>query len=144
MSLTTPIELTAALLTGVAEIDDQHQVLINTINEASEKLANDRSGELLERITRDLLAYAIYHFETEEKLIKRYGYDLEAAGEATAHLREHRQFSEQVVALRNEIHGGKTPSAAALLTFLNDWLVNHIRNTDKLLGAYIVGKTTSP
>ena len=54
------------LVTGVAEIDEQHRILVNSINEANTRLANNISAEILDQITRDLLSYALYHFETEE------------------------------------------------------------------------------
>jgi hypothetical protein len=61
--------------TGVEAIDEQHMILVHTLNEAATKLAEDASVEHLDRITQDLLAYALYHFETEESLMQQYGYE---------------------------------------------------------------------
>ena len=53
---------------------------------------------------------------------------------------EHRRFSERVVALRKAARMGEPGAKAALLSFLEDWLVNHIMTVDKRLGQFILGK----
>jgi len=126
--------------TGVAEIDEQHMILVHTLNEASIKLAGDASIDQLEQITQDLLAYALYHFETEETLMQEYGYEEGAAQDQAIHLEQHRAFSAKVVAVRESLKSGHMIAPADLLAFLNQWLVNHILNTDKRLGAFIVAK----
>jgi hemerythrin len=124
--------------TGVEEIDEQHMILVHTLNEASEKLARDSDIETLEQITQDLLSYALYHFETEEELMQEYGYnETETETEAQEHLLQHRSFSAKVVAVREGISSGTPIEPADLLEFLNNWLVNHILKTDMKLGAFI-------
>jgi hemerythrin-like metal-binding protein len=126
--------------TGVAEIDEQHMILVHTLNDASMRLAGEAGSEQLELITQDLLAYALYHFETEEVLMHEYGYEADAAQDAARHLEQHRAFSAKVVAVRDSLKAGKPVVPADLLAFLNEWLVNHILNTDKRLGAFIVAR----
>ena len=135
-----PIIWSDAFVTGVREIDEQHRILVNTLNEANARLAENPSLEFLAQITRDLLSYALYHFETEEKLMQEYGYREERAADAEAHLQQHRSFSAKVVAVRDGLKGGTPIAREDLLGFLNDWLVNHILNTDKKLGAHIVAR----
>ena len=69
-----PIVWNDTLVTGGDEMDDQHRILVKTLNEAGVKLSGNRDTALLEQITRDLLSYAIYHFETEEELMAQYHY----------------------------------------------------------------------
>lgn len=135
-----PIVWNANFLTGVDEIDDQHRILVNTLNEANAKLEGNTSAEFLEQITRDLLSYALYHFETEEELMKEYGYSEERTDDADSHLQQHRSFSAKVVAVRDGLKAGILISREDLLSFLNNWLVNHILNTDKRLGTFVAGK----
>ncbi len=143
MSDSDPIQWNDAMLTGVTEIDRQHRFLVDTLNEAKIKLTSEADNPLFEQITRDLLAYAIYHFNTEEQLMKQYGYDA-VPEEAKLHLAAHRHFSEQVVSLRAEAREGKPDSREALLIFLKNWLTNHIMTTDKRLAQFICSKTTKP
>ncbi|MBS1144686.1 MAG: bacteriohemerythrin [Proteobacteria bacterium] len=135
-----PLVWSENFVTGVPEIDEQHRILVNTLNEANVRLAENSSPEFLEQITRDLLSYALYHFETEEALMQEYAYNDQSAEEADRHLREHRGFSAKVVAVREGLKGGILITREDLLSFLNNWLVNHILNTDKKLGAFIVQK----
>jgi hemerythrin len=135
------IQWNDTMLTGIAEVDEQHHFLVDTLIEANAKLTDDASDPLFERITRDLLAYAIYHFDTEEQLMMEYGYAAGAPEEAERHLNQHRRFSEKVIAMRNEARTGKPGSRDALLTFLRDWLINHILTTDKQLGRFVLSAT---
>jgi hemerythrin-like metal-binding protein len=132
-----PIPWSDTMCTGVAEIDQQHHILVDTLNEANTKLTSDVADPVFDQITRDLLAYAIYHFDTEERLMRQHDYAAAAPEAAAAHLQQHRHFSEQVVALRTVARAGKPGSRDTLLAFLQDWLINHILTTDKHLGQFI-------
>ncbi|MDO9224438.1 MAG: bacteriohemerythrin [Pseudomonadota bacterium] len=132
-----PILWSDDYLVGVERIDAQHKVLVNTLNEANARLAINVTRELLEQITRDLLSYAIYHFETEESLMREYDYAGQSSADAEQHRQEHRSFSQQVVALRNGLRDGNLVSREELLSFLNGWLLDHILHTDKRLGAFL-------
>jgi hemerythrin-like metal-binding protein len=129
-----------SLVTGVAEIDEQHRILVNSINEANTRLTTGFNAEILDQITQNLLSYALYHFETEEELMQEFNYVEASAEDAETHLRQHREFSATVVAVRDGIKAGKLMSREELLSFLNGWLINHILNTDKRLAAFIVAK----
>jgi hemerythrin-like metal-binding protein len=132
-----PIIWNDSYLTGIDRIDEQHQVLVSTLNEANARLANVVTRDLLEEITRNLLSYALYHFETEEALMQEYDYfGLDAVSEEK-HRSEHRSFSQQVVTLREELRDGHLVTREALLTFLNNWLINHILHTDKHLADFL-------
>ena len=128
-----------SLKTGVPEIDEQHRILVHTLNEAAEKLVADASLDVLATITQDLLSYALYHFETEEALMHAYGYAADR-DDIARHLEEHRNFSAQVVCVRNDLKAGILIPPQELLDFLNHWLVNHIMHTDKRLAAFIIAK----
>jgi hemerythrin-like metal-binding protein len=123
--------------TGVEEIDEQHRILVNTINEADEKLSNDSSLEVLEHITRDLLSYALYHFETEEEMMQENNYKAYSQEEYETHMNQHRDFSTQVVAVRESIKEGIPVNKEELIGFLTNWLINHINKTDKKLAKFL-------
>ena len=132
-----PIIWNDSYLTGIERIDEQHKVLVSTLNEANARLSLNVTRELLEKITRDLLSYALYHFETEETLMQEYDYAHLASEEEARHRQEHRSFSQQIVTLRDGLRDGRLISREELLSFLNNWLVNHILNTGKRLGEYL-------
>lgn len=126
------------LVTGIDKIDEQHQILVNLFNEANTKLTVNNSAEFLEQITRDLLSYALYHFETEEELMQKYGYTEDKVEGIDTHIQQHRSFSTKVVAVRNNIKVGVLISREDLLSFLNGWLIDHILNTDQGLVAFLL------
>ena len=132
-----PIIWDSSFETGVSEIDEQHKILVDTLNTAGITLAVDYDNSSLEQIVNDLLSYSQYHFETEEELMLEYEYTSELE---TEHLKQHRDFCATVISVSNDIHTGKAMPADDLLQFLKDWLTNHILNTDKKLGAFIVEK----
>jgi hemerythrin len=144
MSDSDPIKWSDDMLTGVAEIDRQHRILVGTLNEAKAKLTTEADDPMFEQVTRDLLAYAIYHFNTEEQIMKQYGYAAAALEEAGSHLAAHRHFSEQVVALRDDARDGRPGAREALLDFLTNWLTSHIMTTDKKLGQFVCAQAGKP
>jgi hemerythrin len=139
-----PIIWNDSYLTGIDRIDEQHKVLVNTLNEANARLALSVTRDLLEQITRDLLSYAIYHFETEETLMQEYDYLGLSAADEEKHRSEHRSFSQQVVALRAGLRDGRLVTREELLSFLNNWLVNHILFTDKRFGEFLLSHGYQP
>jgi hemerythrin len=72
--------------------------------------------------------------------LRRRGYDATAPEAPAIHLAPHRRFSEQVVALRAAVRLGEPGSKAALLSFLEDWLVNHVMTVDRRLAQFILAK----
>jgi len=126
--------------TGVDEIDDQHKILLNILNESSTKLSSDNSRSLLLDITQDLLAYALYHFETEESLMQQYQYQKTDDSSMQQHLKEHRGFSQQVVNVREQLLSDQEIDVDELLNFLYQWLINHILKVDKALAKVILAQ----
>jgi len=138
MSVQKRLEWGEALITGVPEIDEQHMILVHTLNEAAERLGRECSAEILGQITQDLLGYALYHFDTEEELMQQSGYSEQDAAMQALHLEQHRNFSSKVVAIRENLKAGILIAPDDLIGFLNQWLVDHIMNTDKKLAAFLL------
>lgn len=140
MDKPAPLAWNDSLITGVPEIDAQHQILIHTLNEAGDRLSHGASFEDYEAITHELLSYALYHFETEEALMQEYGYEHSDAHDAHRHQAEHRGFTQQVIAVREQLKAGILTPPESLMAFLNDWLLRHIMLTDKRLAGFILAR----
>jgi hemerythrin-like metal-binding protein len=132
-----PIEWSEKMTTGVPEVDSQHRFLVDTVREANRKLLNDHEGVLLGEIAKDLLTYAIMHFETEEELMKRHGYAEAFPEIANVHVAQHREFSHQVVAVCDNLREGRPISRLDVLKYLNEWLRHHVLGIDQKLGAFV-------
>lgn len=132
-----PIEWSAAMETGIELIDQQHRYLVDTLRNANMRLLQDHEGALLEEVARDLLGYAIMHFETEEECMKRYGYGIAKPEIAAAHIGQHRDFSRRVVAICDQLRERQQVSRIEVLRFLNEWLRNHVLGIDQRLGHFL-------
>lgn len=126
--------------TGIADIDDQHRVLINTLNEANAKLRSATQVVEIDQLLKDLLAYALYHFETEEALMQAFDYVGNEAAAAEQHIRQHREFATTAARMREQFLATGDLDRNALLAFLNDWLTRHILGVDQHLGKYLLSK----
>lgn len=132
-----PIEWSERMVTGMAQVDVQHRYLVDTLCEANTKLLDDHDGALLTEIAKRLLNYAIMHFETEEKLMQRFGYAAAHPEVARAHIAQHREFSRQVVAVCDQLREKRHVHSVEVLKYLNEWLLHHVLGIDQLLGAFV-------
>ncbi len=110
---------------GMQEIDEQHQVLIELINQVWVAVVKRVSVEQALPIIEELEKYTITHFTAEEIFMRELGY----AGFAE-HKVEHDNFVSRVAEEKAKIIGGK-PVALEMVHFLKDWLINHILVSDK-------------
>ena len=131
-------------ITGLREVDEQHRNLVSLTNEASEVLAESPASTVVMEIVHELLSYAIYHFDTEERLMQEHGYvegDRETADE---HVRMHREFSARVVAIQGMLDRGEFVDTAGLIGFLHEWITHHILETDQQFAAFVLAQGAAP
>jgi hemerythrin-like metal-binding protein len=126
-----------SMASGIASIDKQHQYLIDTLDDANQRLLAENDTAHLRLVINQLLGYAIMHFETEEELMQRYGYITACPEEAEKHIAQHRDFSSWVVGVQEQLRQGRKISRLEILKFLNHWLRNHVLGTDRLLCNYL-------
>ena len=115
-----------SMVVNIKAIDEQHKGLVDDVNKLADAMKAGRGKEMLNDILRDLLAYADYHFKTEEELFKKYNYP-----DSDKHIKEHRSFKEQVEEFNNEYQEKNLGITVEVLNFLADWLRNHIKKSDK-------------
>ncbi len=111
---------------NVKEIDLQHQKLVDMLNQLHELMKSGQGKEALGPVLDDLIKYAAVHFATEEKYFDKFGYK-----ETQTHKGEHKRFVDKVVAFQNDFKKGNTMLTIDVMNFLKDWLVKHIKGTDK-------------
>jgi len=124
-----------ALSLSLPEVDHQHQVLINIINQIWHKLVRPANGEPpLEQLLGDLQDYSETHFAAEEEMMRSFEYP-----HLERHRMSHREFVGYIAQAREELDAGK-PIALELLRFLNDWLIHHIKVVDRDYATHITGR----
>lgn len=131
-------KLTPDLITGIKGIDAHHRTLFDMGNRvleaASGKIVDDAVfGEAL----MFLDGYIIYHFAAEEHVMRGAGYPRYAA-----HRQWHERFRKEVSDLVALAQGKETSTAlAARLAFMmEEWLIEHIRITDRDLAVFLQQK----
>ena len=140
MSTSEKAGLPEDYVTGIEEIDRQHGNLIDLVGEARRTLHSDSSPARLGAVIRELLSYSIYHFETEERLMRQYGYAQAQPEDAELHIRQHRSFSQQVAKLQEEAAADRQVDTTELIRFLLEWIDRHIRQTDRKLAGFILAE----
>ena len=121
-----------AMSVGDLHLDEQHRVLIDTINQlASAESQNDRP--VVAMIIDELVAYAAFHFDYEERLLERAGYP-----ELQRHRRIHEGFAKWIADLREEFsHKHRQQLGAHILGVLCAWLSDHILGEDQEYRSYL-------
>jgi hemerythrin len=125
------IQWDSTLSVNVAEIDQQHQKLVELINNLSEAMKQGRSRDILARIIEKLAGYAVNHFSSEERYFDKFGYP-----SAASHKLEHANFAKKVSEFKNGFNNGQLAMTIEVMSFLKDWLKNHILGIDKKYGPF--------
>lgn len=119
---------------GVKEVDEQHQELVNKLNDFMEACNNRQGKDKIEETLLFLKDYTVIHFRDEEELMIRTKFpDFEE------HKKDHVDFIDTVNALINEVHekGTSVLSTIKLNRTLVDWLLTHISKNDIKIGEHI-------
>jgi hemerythrin len=124
-----------ALSVNIAEIDRQHQKLIVLINNLNDAMRQGKGKESLGKIITELVDYAATHFSLEEKYFAKFGYP-----QAAAHIKEHDTFVGKVKEFKKGFEDKKLSLTVEIMTFLSDWLLNHIKKSDKQYAPFLKSK----
>jgi len=120
---------------GITEIDEQHQKLVQLINKLARGLLIQSSELELKNIFNELTLYAIYHFQSEENVWRKYFLNDEWEG---AHKKSHENFASDVRKLQSAEHSKPYNEVIEyVLSFLTHWLIIHILETDKRMSIVV-------
>jgi len=111
---------------NIKEIDQQHRKLVDMINVLYDSILRKDDEDVLEQTISDMRDYAFVHFKTEEKYFAQVGFS-----DAESHQAEHHFFLENVEKFYSEYQTYDLTLAKEVLTFLQEWFINHIVNVDK-------------
>ncbi len=129
------IQWTDNLATNVTQFDEQHKKLIKMINDLHDAMSSGKGKEAAGKVLVDLVNYCGTHFSAEEKLMTTHNYP-----EYAEHKKLHDDLTRQALELKKGYEQGKPVITIELLTFLRNWLTNHITGTDKKYSAFFKSK----
>ena len=130
-----------SFVTGLDDVDEQHFYLVGLINKFAEQLVqNQMSEEKIEDVFQELYDYTVYHFQEEERLMKKAGI---AAQFLSVHIKVHQDFLQKIKEMHKQVSIKDPATLTHLLDFLIHWLAYHIlgmdQNTARQLAAIKAG-----
>lgn len=129
-----------SLALGIEDIDSQHRSIVDNFARISEAAERGEGQELLEEMLEFLREYAESHFATEERYMSRYAYP-----NMDSHMAAHEEFTRDVsdLKMRLQQEGGSRELLIAVIGKMIRWIVQHIKNHDREMAAYLKEKMLS-
>lgn len=121
--------------TGIALIDEQHRQLVHLINKLASRLSRGSDELQLAEVFKELVAYADYHFKTEERI-------WQPSFHGDAWYAEHKLAHDAFLPTALEIQNGLKDASydrvlEEILKFLVNWLVFHILDNDRRMAKVV-------
>jgi hemerythrin len=119
-------------MVGVRALDDQHGILMDTMNELRQAVVRGAGREQVSEVLDRLIEFTRMHFATEERLLEQTGFPALAA-----HRVEHQRVLAQILEAAHRAQHGEEVHMHSLLIFLRDWYVTHIGSLDQEYGPWL-------
>ncbi len=120
---------------GIESIDQQHRKLLNLINLLQTATTYSTGGGYEREALDKLVDYTVTHFSYEEEMMQKYDYpDFEA------HKKQHEKMIEAVGSILKQYEENPDSAMRDAHNFLKDWLIQHIKGTDKQYSDYLISK----
>lgn len=116
----------------VNRCDEDHKKLFALINALHDAMLTGKGSEILQQVVKELADYTKFHFTAEESLLERTRYPA-----LNSHRSQHQQFVQKVQTFQNDLNNAQGAHSIQVLSFLKEWLVNHIKNTDQQYSAHL-------
>ena len=120
---------------GVAQFDSDHRKLIEYINTLHIGMISGHGLSEMSEILDALVDYTRFHFKREADLMEKFFYP-----DYESHKSEHELFIEKVNDFISLYKKGKKAFTLELMSFLRDWLTNHIKGTDMKYRDFFLAK----
>jgi|HubBroStandDraft_5_1064220.scaffolds.fasta_scaffold1213581_1 hemerythrin len=117
---------------GVGSADSQHFVLFEILNELNTAMMHGQNQVIINQLLAKLVRHTRDHFSSEEAMMAAVGYPgLEA------HKALHRELTGEVEEFMARHERGESMGNGKLLSFLRDWLTDHILTADRNYGPWL-------
>jgi hemerythrin-like metal-binding protein len=110
----------------VRAMDEQHEKLFEIINTLAEAMKSGKGDDVVRDTVEQLAVYTRTHFLQEEALMRQTGYP-----DLAPHRELHRKLMADVEQYKRALEEGRSASPVSLLNFIRQWLVHHIRESDR-------------
>ncbi|MGA9585036.1 MAG: hemerythrin family protein [Terracidiphilus sp.] len=119
-------------IVGVEAMDDQHGILMDTLNEVRISLVHgtDRSAICLQ--LEHLIEFTQMHFECEERLLQQHGFPA-----FNEHETAHKHLLAKLYAALEQLNHDDFVHFSSLLEFLPAWYLEHVEQLDRPYGVWL-------
>jgi hemerythrin-like metal-binding protein len=121
----------SAYETGIADVDEEHRRLFEIARNIHLAVRSQNVDSRLQPWLRELRTQMDNHFETEERLMNRYGYP-----GAKHHRQRHRCYRNDGIG--NAGKPNEAPLTMQQVTvFFRNWMIHHVLTEDRKLGVFL-------
>ncbi len=117
---------------GVQAMDDQHGILMDTMNELHSALVRGCERKNVDDHLKRLVEFSRLHFVCEEQLLERHGFPGLAE-----HREAHHELLRQIKQTVEKVEHTDGVEAHSLLNFLRTWYGEHIEQLDQQYGPWL-------
>lgn len=117
---------------GVQILDQQHGLLMDTLNELSVGIAGGAPANEVRELIARLLEYTKRHFQTENKLMEEYEYP-----GREEHIAEHERLVVQIADAARAMQMGEPVHLRTLTGYIRQWFSTHMEGIDHELGEWL-------
>lgn len=122
-------------ITGIEKIDKEHKYLVELINRLGSLLiSNNLHYDHVDLILKELIKYARYHFNEEDKIMSLNNVD---SRHTTVHRKLHSEFIKDVTDMTTSIDPNKEEDFKQVFDYLIHWLTYHILGIDQELARQV-------
>ncbi len=107
------------------QLDNHHKKLFSIFNRIYDEYIHADNTDCISAIIDQLVSYADYHFEAEEKYMAKIGYK-----DIDNHIQMHRYFTQKTFEMR-QLNNNDYELTKNLIDFLGAWLCQHVMEEDK-------------
>jgi hemerythrin-like metal-binding protein len=113
-------------------MDDQHGILMDTMNELRLAAVRGSGREQVSEVLDRLIEFTRMHFWGEEQLLQQYGFPGLAE-----HRQEHQRILAQILQSSHRVQHGERMQMRPLLGFLRESYAEHIEGMDREYGPWL-------
>ena len=117
---------------GIRAMDDQHGILMDTMNELRQAVVRGCNREQVSEVLDRLIEFTRMHFCSEEQLMEQTGFP--GLGE---HRAQHHSILAQMLQSAHRVQYGTGVEMCALLCSLRDGYLEHIECLDQKYGPWL-------
>ncbi|MGA2890181.1 MAG: bacteriohemerythrin [Terracidiphilus sp.] len=121
-----------ACTVGVRAMDDQHGILMDTMNELRLAVVRGAGREKIFEVLDRLIEFTRMHFWSEEQLMEQHGFPGLAE-----HRVEHQRILAQILQSSHRVQQGDKLQMRPLLCFLRESYIEHIEGPDREYGPWL-------